>query len=61
MYLWLNGNFVGYGDSFTPSEFDSTLYIKDEGNLLAVAVFKRSSAAYLEDQDFFRFSGFSGA
>ena len=58
MYLWLNGNFVGYAeDSFTPSEFDLTPYIKDEGNLLAVAVFKRSSAAYLEDQDFFRFSG----
>ena len=58
MYLWLNGNFVGYAeDSFSPSEFDLTPYIKEEGNLLAAAVFKRSSAAYLEDQDFFRFSG----
>lgn len=58
MYLWLNGQFVGYAeDSFTPSEFDLTPYIRREGNLLAVEVHKRSSAAYLEDQDFFRFSG----
>ena len=29
MYLWLNGQFVGYAeDSFTPSEFDLTPYIK---------------------------------
>lgn len=58
MYVWLNGAFVGYAeDSFTPSHFDLTPYIKDKGNKLAVAVYKRSSAAYLEDQDFFRFSG----
>lgn len=58
MYVWLNGEFVGYAeDSFTPSCFDLTPYIKDENNRLAVAVYKRSSAAYLEDQDFFRFSG----
>lgn len=58
MYLWLNGEFVGYAeDSFTPSEFDLTPYIREKDNLLAVRVYKRSSAAYLEDQDFFRFSG----
>ena len=57
-YLWLNGEFVGYAeDSFTPSEFDLTPYIKDKDNLLAVEVHKRSSAAWLEDQDFFRFFG----
>lgn len=58
-YLWLNGHFIGYSeDSFTPSEFDLTPYLKqDQANQLAVAVFKRSSAAYLEDQDFFRFFG----
>ena len=34
MYLWLNGNFVGYAeDSFTPSEFDLTPYIKETGNI----------------------------
>ena len=58
MYLWLNGHFVGYGeDSFTPTEFDLTPYIKKEGNVLAVEVHKRSTAAYIEDQDFFRFFG----
>ena len=58
MYLWINGEFVGYAeDSFTPSEFDLTPYIRKEGNLLAVEVHKRSTAAYIEDQDFFRFFG----
>lgn len=57
-YLWLNGHFVGYGeDSFTPSEFDLTPYIKEKGNRLCVEVYKRGSAAWIEDQDFFRFSG----
>jgi beta-galactosidase len=57
-YLWLNGHFVGYAeDSFTPSEFDLTPYLQDEGNFIAVAVFKHSTASYLEDQDMFRFSG----
>lgn len=58
MYLWCNGCFVGYAeDSFTPSEFDLTPYMKKEGNRLCVEVYKRSSAAWIEDQDFFRFSG----
>ena len=58
MYLWLNGQFVGYAeDSFTPSEFDLTPYIKETGNMLAVQVHKMSTAAFLEDQDFFRFFG----
>lgn len=58
MYLWCNGQFVGYAeDSFTPSEFDLTPYIQDENNRLCVEVYKRSSAAWIEDQDFFRFSG----
>ena len=58
MYLWLNGSFVGYAeDSFAPLEFDLTPYIREKGNLLAVEVHKRSTAAFLEDQDFFRFFG----
>ena len=58
LYLWCNGQFVGYAeDSFTPSEFDLTPYIKDTDNRLCVEVYKRSSAAWIEDQDFFRFSG----
>ncbi|MCI8371247.1 MAG: DUF4981 domain-containing protein [Lachnospiraceae bacterium] len=57
-YVWLNGEFVGYSeDSFTPAEFCITKYIRKSGNKLAVEVYKRSSAGWLEDQDFWRFSG----
>ncbi len=57
-YVWLNGVLIGYSeDSFTPSDFDLTDYIRDEHNLLCVEVHKRSGAGWLEDQDFFRFSG----
>lgn len=58
VYVWLNGVFIGYAeDSFTPSEFDLTSQIREKGNILAVEVHKRSTAAFLEDQDFFRFFG----
>lgn len=58
MYVWLNGEFIGYAeDSFTPSCFDLTPYIKEKDNVLAVEVHKISTAAFLEDQDFFRFFG----
>ena len=58
MYVWLNGTFLGYAeDTFTPSEFDLTDAIRETGNTLCVEVHKRSTAAYLEDQDFFRFFG----
>ncbi|MGM7721550.1 glycoside hydrolase family 2 TIM barrel-domain containing protein [Metabacillus sp. Hm71] len=57
-YVWLNGQFVGYSeDSFTPSEFDLTSYVKDGENKLAVEVYQRSTGSWLEDQDFWRFSG----
>lgn len=58
MYVWMNGHFIGYSeDSFGPAEFDVSNYIKKTGNILAVEVHKRSTAAFLEDQDFFRFFG----
>ncbi|WP_055669457.1 glycoside hydrolase family 2 TIM barrel-domain containing protein [Desnuesiella massiliensis] len=57
-YLWLNGEFIGYSeDSFTPAEFELTPYIKSGENKLAVEVYKRSTGSWLEDQDFWRFSG----
>lgn len=58
-YVWCNGKFVGYSeDSFTPSEFELTEVLREKGtNKLAVEVYKRSSASWIEDQDFFRFSG----
>ena len=56
--LWLNGAFIGYSeDSFTPSEFELTDYLKDGQNKLAAQVFKWTSSSWCEDQDFFRFSG----
>nr|WP_154983909.1 glycoside hydrolase family 2 TIM barrel-domain containing protein [Paenibacillus xylanexedens] len=57
-YVWLNGQFVGYGeDSFTPSDFDLTPFLQDGENKLAVEVYQRSTGSWLEDQDFWRFSG----
>ena len=56
--LWINGSYVGYSeDSFTPSEFDLTSYVKEGENKLAVKVFKWTSSSWCEDQDFYRFSG----
>ena len=58
VYVWLNGVFIGYGeDSFTPTEFGLSGVIREKGNVLAVEVYKKTVAAYLEDQDFFRFFG----
>ncbi len=56
--LWLNGQYVGYSeDTFTPSEFDLTPFIKKGVNKLSAQVFKWTSSSWMEDQDFFRFSG----
>lgn len=56
--LWLNGQYVGYSeDSFTPSDFGLTPYVKEGENKLAVQVFKWTSSSWCEDQDFYRFSG----
>ena len=56
--LWLNGHFVGYSeDSFTPSEFELTEYVKEGENKLAAQVFKWTASSWCEDQDFYRFSG----
>lgn len=59
MYLWVNGKFVGYGeDSKLEQEFDITPYLKPgEENLIAFQVFRWNDGTYLEDQDFFRYSG----
>ncbi len=58
IYVWVNGTFVGYSeDSFTPSEFLITPYLKEKNNKLAVEVYRFCSGSWLEDQDFWRFSG----
>ena len=56
--VWLNGKEVGYTeDSFLPAEFNITSFLRKGENLLCVRVLQRSDGSYLEDQDFFRFSG----
>ncbi|TRY17430.1 DUF4981 domain-containing protein [Tessaracoccus rhinocerotis] len=56
--VWVNGHYVGYGtDAFTPSEFDITDHLVEGRNKLAAQVVKHSGAAWIEDQDFYRFSG----
>lgn len=56
--VWLNGEYVGYFEnSFDPSEFSITDYVRSGENKLAVQVFKWTSGSWCEDQDFFRFSG----
>ncbi|MCR5279694.1 MAG: DUF4981 domain-containing protein [Lachnospiraceae bacterium] len=56
--VWLNGQYIGYSeDSFTPAEFEITKFVTDSVNRLAVEVYKRTSASWLEDQDMWRFFG----
>jgi len=58
MYLWVNGQKVGYSEgSRTPAEFDITKYVKPGKNLLAVEVYRWCDGSYLEDQDFWRLAG----
>ena len=59
MYLWVNGRYVGYSeDSKLEAEFDLTPYLKPgQTNLIAFQVFRWCDGTYLEDQDFFRYSG----
>lgn len=57
-YVMLNGAFVGYSeDSFSPSEFDITTHLILGENRLTVLVPRYCTASWLEDQDFWRFSG----
>ena len=59
IYLWVNGKYVGYSeDSKLEAEFDLTRYLKPgQENLIAFQVFRWCDGTYLEDQDFFRYSG----
>lgn len=58
MYLWVNGQKVGYSQgSKTPAEWDITKYLKKGKNILAVEVYRWSDGSYLECQDFWRISG----
>ncbi len=59
-YLWINGQWVGYSeDSYLPSEFNITKYLKAGTNLVAVQIYRFTSGSFLECQDYWRFSGIS--
>ncbi len=58
MYVYVNGNYVGYSQgSKTPAEFNITKYLKEGKNLIALQMFRWSDASYLESQDMLRMSG----
>ena len=53
MYIWVNGEKVGYTENTkSPAEFDITKYVKPGKNLVAIEVYRWSDGSYLEDQDF---------
>ena len=56
--VWVNGKYVGYSeDSKVAAEFDVTKYLKPGQNLIAMQVMRWCDGSYLEDQDFWRFTG----
>ena len=56
--VWVNGKYVGYSeDSKIAAEFDITKYVKRGKNLIAMQVMRWCDGSYLEDQDFWRFTG----
>ena len=56
--LWVNGKYVGYSeDSKVAAEFNITKYLKKGENLIAMQVMRWCDGSYLEDQDFWRFTG----
>ncbi|MCL2051601.1 MAG: DUF4981 domain-containing protein [Lachnospiraceae bacterium] len=57
-YLYVNGKKVGFSKgSHMQSQFNLTEYLRPGENRLSVIVFKWCDGSYLEDQDFFRYSG----
>lgn len=57
-FLYVNDHFVGYSeDSFTASNFNIDEYVNQGQNSIVVEVYKFSTGSWLEDQDFWRFSG----
>lgn len=57
-YIWVNGHKVGYAqDTYLPSEFDITSYLREGENTLSLQVFRWCDGSYLEDQDGWRVSG----
>lgn len=59
MYVWVNGQKVGYSEVMKcPAEFDITKYLHSGKNNISIEAYRFSDGSYLEDQDFWRLSGF---
>lgn len=57
-YCWVNGELAGYSeDSRLPAHFNITPLLKKGKNKLALKVFRYSDGSYLEDQDYWKYSG----
>lgn len=57
-YCWVNGELAGYSeDSRLPAHFNITPLLKKGKNKLALQVFRYSDGSYLEDQDYWKYSG----
>jgi beta-galactosidase len=58
MYVWINGENVGYSQgSKVPAEFNITRFLRPGENTLAVEIYRWSDGAYLEGQDYWKISG----
>ena len=56
--VWVNGKYVGYSeDSKVAAEFNITKYLKAGKNLIAMQIMRWCDGSYMEDQDFWRFTG----
>ena len=57
-YCWVNGELAGYSeDSRLPAHFNISKLLKKGKNRLAVKVFRYSDGSYMEDQDYWKYSG----
>ncbi len=57
-YCWVNGKLAGYSeDSRLPAHFNVTRLLKKGKNTLSVKVFRYSDGSYMEDQDYWKYSG----
>ena len=56
--VWVNGKPVGYSeDSKLEARFDVTKYVSPGVNVIALEIFRWCDGTYLEDQDFWSFTG----
>ncbi len=56
--VWVNGKPVGYSeDSKLEANFNVTKFVRPGANTIALEIFRWCDGTYLEDQDFWRFTG----